>query len=69
MPTIAAFVQTSVRELALLICRAAARHFRRRARLPALSPQLLSETVTSLTQLQAMLPGSWTAHDANIMRG
>jgi hypothetical protein len=56
-------------ELALLICRAAARHSRRRARLPALSPRLLSETVTSPTQLQAMLPGTWTAHDANVMRG
>jgi hypothetical protein len=56
-------VQTSVREPALLTCRAAARHSRRRARLPALLPRLLSETVTSLTQLQAMLPGTWTVRD------
>jgi hypothetical protein len=40
-----------------------------RARLPALRPRLWSETVTSLTRLQAMLPGTWTAHDRKITRG
>ena len=41
-----------------LICRAAARHCRRRARLPALRPRL-SQGLPSLTQLQAMLPATW----------
>ena len=39
-----------------------------RARLPALRPRLLSETVTSPTQLQAMLPGTRTVRDPDKAR-
>jgi hypothetical protein len=66
MPTIAA--HTNKRCCSLMLRRGCAPYrgapaFRRYA------AALLSETVTSLTQLQAMPPGTWTAHDAKIMRG
>jgi hypothetical protein len=47
---------------------AAARQFGARPPSGA-TPRLSSGTLTSLTQLQAMLPGTWTARDPKIMRG